>query len=119
MPSAFETAVRANLDPLYAEFGLATTYTAPDGTTTACTIRLHRNEAHQVDRTVRVNGEMQTGEIMVRQTELAKPVRGGRFVVEGVEAWTIELTPVLKNGQHQCTVSRAGVERMTERTSRQ
>lgn len=116
MPSPFESLIAANLDALYAQFGLSGIYTAPDGTATAgITIRVHRNDFRQVEGQSRAAGEMQTGEVMVRQSELAKPVKGGRFAVEGVEVWSIETTPALKNGQFVCTCVRLGNDRLMER----
>lgn len=120
MPSPFERQFAAQADSLYSQFSLAATYTAPDGSTTSgITIIVHRNDAHQVDRNVKASGELQTGEIRVRQSELAKAVKGGRFKVEGVEVWTVETMPVLKNGQHYCTCSRSGVERIMERRAKE
>lgn len=122
MPSDFESEFALAAAPgLYAVFGLIATYAAPDGTTVSgLTVRVHRNEPHQVERpgsSGRVSGELQTGEVMVLQSALAKPVKGGRFTVEGVEVWTIALTPVLKNEQFSCTCTRTGVERAMERRS--
>ena len=119
MPSLFEQQFASQLDAMYAQFGIEATYTAPNGTSVDAGIdgnplllRIHRNDAHQVDKTARVAGELQTSEVMVQQSKLAKPVKGGRFAVEGVEVWTIETTPTLKNGEYLCSCSRSGVERM-------
>lgn len=120
MPSAFETAFAANLSGLYAQFGVSASYTAPDGTSTSgLTVRVIRHDAHQVERPTRAVGELQTGEVLVQQSALAKPLKGGRFTVEGREVWTIEVTPTLKNGEHICTVSRAGVERLMDRRAKE
>lgn len=66
-------------------------------------------------------GEVQSGEVMVMQAgtgSIPKPVKGGRFRVEGVEVWTIETTPTLKNGQFTCTCSRQGVDALMERRAK-
>lgn len=121
MPSQFESDVAVSLDELYDQFGLSATYTAPDGTTASCTIRLHRNPVTPLPGSGRTERgaaeELQTAELLVRQSELAKPVAGGRFTVEGNrggEVWTLEATPLLKNGQHHGAARRVGVVRMME-----
>lgn len=114
--SAFELAFAANLDPLYVLFGVAGSYAAPDGTSVAgLTLRVRRDDPHQVERPNRAIGEMQTGQILVRQSELARPVKNGRFTVRGVEVWTIETTPRLQHGEYICTCTRTGVEIMMPR----
>jgi hypothetical protein len=121
MPSAFETSIAANLDLLYLQFGLTATYSPPrDGTATSgITIRLHRGGFREVPRDVKASGQLQTGEILVRQSELSKPEKGGRFMVENVEVWTIENIPTLNNGQFACVCSRSGTERMMERRAKE
>jgi hypothetical protein len=112
MPSQFETSFAAALQALYATFGLAGTYTAPDGTAAVpCTVRLHRQEAMQVLGKARVSEVSQTGMIFVRQSDLANPVKDGRFRVESTETWTIVEAPVLKNGEFKCTVRSGGPDR--------
>lgn len=123
MPSAFEAQMAAQLPgTLYGAFGLAAVYSDPKGTTgAACTIRVHRGDVRQVDRGNGTMGEVQSGEVFVMQAgagAIAKPVKGGRFRVEGVEVWTIENTPVLKNGQFGCTCSRQGVDALMERRTK-
>lgn len=120
MPSSFEQMfVASSLPALYALHGRPATYTPPNGSTaTPLTVRRNAGEPTQVNRETRVTGEMQTAEIMVQQSELAKPVKDGRFTVEGVEVWTIATMPVLKNGQWNCKCERAGKERMVERRDR-
>lgn len=113
MPSPFEQTLAANLSQsMYPSMGLPATYTAPDGTVTSgLTIRVHREAVREVDRPNRAAGEAQSGEVMVLASALI-PVKGGRFVVEGVEVWTVAMTPVLKNLQYGCTCTRSGVERV-------
>lgn len=119
MPSAFEQLFTGSLDSFYDMYGLPATYTGPDGTAiTSITVRVHRQESRQVPFAQRGTGELQTGEVLVRESEVAKPVSGGRFMVEGHEVWTIASTPVLKNGQHHCTCSRGGAERIMERRAK-
>lgn len=126
MPSVFEQEFAGQLDQLYGEFGVTATYTAPNGVNQAVTVRIQRHEARQVEGMGQrgagaggATGELQTGEAFVRQSELAKPVKGGRFTLEaGAEVWTIETTPLLKNGQHYCIVSRGGVDRYAERRAK-
>lgn len=114
--SDFEASMVDNLDEFYTEFGLAGIYVAPDGASVSgITVRVYRDKAHQVERPSRTPGEMQTGEILMRQSELAKPVKNGRFTVRGVEVWTIEMTPTLTNGEWLCSCVRTGVERMMDR----
>ena len=118
MPSLFEQLAASSLQPsMFGTFGLSATYTAVDGSSAVpCTIRLHRNESRSVDKSVRVSGELQSGEVMVRQSEIARPVKGGRFTIEGgVEVWSVASKPRLVNGQWLCAVERAGKERMGER----
>ncbi len=117
MPSQFEQQMTTALASFYDEFAVAGTYNAPNSTSAIpVTIRVHRNDAHQAEPRAGENRELQTGEIMVLQSQLAKPVKDGRFTLEGgAEVWTIETTPMLKNGQHHCIVSRVGVNRLGER----
>ena len=118
MPSAFETSfAKSTHDGLYSTFGIAAVYADLAGTKTICTVRIHREDAHQVDRPSHVSGEIQVAPLEVRTSEISKVVKGGRFTVEGVEVWTVETTPVLKNGQHYCTCSRSGAERMMPKRS--
>lgn len=109
--SPFEAEMAENLDDLYNEFGVGGSYVGPDGSSIdGLTLRVRRNDPHQVERTNRNIGELQSGTVMVRQSELAKPLRNGRFTVRGVEVWTIELTPILKNGELICACQRTGTE---------
>ena len=108
MPSAFETQMTtAAMPALYQEFGLPATYTPPNGSTAIpnLTVRVQRGAVRQSPET---DGEIQTGVVMVLASALATPSRGGRFMVENTEVWTIETTPELKNGEHVCTCSRSG-----------
>lgn len=120
MPSQFETQMRTQLaGAIYPGMSLAATYTAPDGTVTAgLTVRVHRGDAHQVERASRASGEAQTGEIMVLQDDLPKPVKGGRFTVEGVEVWSVAMTPTLANGQFVCACTREGVDAVLARRAK-
>ena len=126
MPSPFETQFAAAVGALYeGAFGLSASYQAPDGSAAVTTgadgnpltIRVHRNEARQTQGGAKpgTQAELQTAEVIVRQSQLAKVVQGGRFAVEGNEVWTIETTPTLKNGQHYCTCSRGGTRRLMPR----
>lgn len=120
MPSPFEQLVSANLSSMYGQFGLSASYTAPDGTVTSdLSIRLQRGEVRQVDRPSGAVGEAQGSVVLVRQSDLAKPVRHGRFASDAGEVWTLEVTPVLKNGEWVCTCSRAGVERLMEKRAKE
>ncbi len=115
MPSKFDAIFGVGLSSFYDVLNTLAVYTAPDGTTHEdIPVIISRNDAHQVDRNIRTTGELQTAEIQVRQSELPKPVRGGRFSI-GMEVWTIETTPVLKLGEHFCTCSRSGTERLMPR----
>lgn len=110
MPSEFESLMAGVLPGTHFQvFGLAATYTAPDGTETSLTVRVQRHDPRQVDRPSTASGEEQTADVMCMQADLAKPVRGGRFTVEDTEVWTIETTPALRNGEHICTCRRTGV----------
>jgi len=121
MPSQFEIDMAANLQPVYADFALPAAAANPDGTAVASiSIRLHRNDSRQVPMENGAAIESQTGELMVLQADIAatalvKPVRNTRFTVEGTEVWSVETTPVLKNGQYTCTVKRVGIERLQPR----
>ena len=120
MPSQFESMMAAALPGThYATFGLAASYTAPDGSNTTLTVRVQRDEARQVDRDNRVQGEVQTGRVMCMASDLAKPVKGGRFTVESVEVWTIETTPTLVNGEHICACVRSGVTAIMARRAKE
>lgn len=119
MPSQFEQSAAFNVDALYGNFGLAATYTAPGGAVTSgITVRRKLGEVRQVPRPNKASGELQMGDIMVRPSDVAKPVKNGRFQVESVEVWTIETTPILKNGEYHCTCSRSGVEGLLERRAK-
>jgi hypothetical protein len=121
MPSQFETQFTTQTPALYeGAFGVVATYTGKDGTAVTTgldgnplNIRVDRQDGRQ-SATPGVSGELQTAEIKVRQSQLAKPQAGGRFTV-GSEVWSIQTTPVLKNGQHYCTCARGGVERLMPR----
>jgi hypothetical protein len=120
MPSPFDQSVAANLDQFYATFGIpGVAYTDPSGGVTSdIIVRIHRNEAREVERENGTVGEMQTGEILVRQTELANVVKGGRFTLEGVEVWTVATTPPLYHGEFHCTCYRSGTERLMDRRAK-
>ena len=112
MPSKFEQDFTEEAPNFYEEFGIhGCKYTSPSGVvTTGLTLRILRNPAHQVARDSKTLGQLQSGQVIVEQSALAKPMIGGRFTAESVEIWTIETTPVLKNGQFYCTCSRTGAE---------
>lgn len=126
MPSPFEQQFAVQAGALYeGSFGVAGSYQAPDGSAPVTVgadgnpllIRVHRNDAHQVDTAVRKSGEMQSGEIIVRQSQLPKVVNESRFTIEGVEVWTVQTTPVLRNGEFVCTVARTGTAQLMTRRS--
>jgi hypothetical protein len=119
MPSAFETLFAANLSGLYEQFGLAATYTAPNAAETAgITVRVDRGDFLQVPGDMKAGGQLQTGKVLVRQSELSKPVKGGRFTFEGAEVWTVETTPTLQNGEFICTCTRGGTDRLMDRRAK-
>jgi hypothetical protein len=119
MPSQFEAAVAGNLGAMYVAFGLPAVYTSPDGTDTAgLIVRVQRHEVREVEIQARASGELQTGDVLMQDTGL-KPVKGGRFVVEASEAWTVAATPMHRNGEYVCTCIRTGVERIMERRAKQ
>jgi len=126
--SQFEILFTANTGAFYeGSFGLKASYQSPDNASPIPTgldgnplmVRVHRDPMRQVDATVRKNGEMQEAEIILRQSQLAKPVRFGRITVRGVEVWTIETTPILVNGEFRCTCTRGGIDRLMERRAKQ
>lgn len=120
MPSEFSSMMAAALPGThYAVFGEPAVYTAPDGTTVALTIRIHRDEARQVERANGTMGEVQTGRIMCLASDLPKPIRDGRFTVDAVEVWTIETAPVLENEQHVCSCVRTGVTGVMPRRAKE
>lgn len=126
MPSSFETLFAgAALPAMFDSFGQAGTYTAPNGVATSTgmdgaplLIRVQRGEMRPLLRDNRANGEIQTAELLVRQSQLV-PVKGGRFKVNDVELWTIANTPTLKNGEYVCTCSRQGIERLADRRAKE
>jgi hypothetical protein len=125
MPSAFETLIAANLPTLYAQFGLVATFTSSNGSVHTLgldgqpiIVRVHREDPLAVYRDNRTSGEIQRATIMVQASQLSNPARGGRFMVEGVEVWTIENTALHQNGEHILTCSRSGTERTMERSAR-
>lgn len=126
MPSYFEREfarqnAAAGSGP-YAVNGVAATYQPPTGA--AVTTGLDGSPLMVIvdrnDPTVDVresrggSGQVQSAEILVRVSQLAKPLPDGRFTVEGVEVWTIE-TSYVANGQHNCTCKRTGSDRIMER----
>jgi len=120
MPSQFESMMAASLPGThYATFGLSAVYTAPDSTTTNLTVRVQRDDPRQIERSNRADGEQQTGTILCMASDLPKPVKGGRFTVENVEVWTVEVTPKLVNGEHVCSCIRTGVVGLMSRRAKE
>lgn len=117
MPSAFEQRMTSAMPRLYTSFGVPAVYVAPSGTTTSgITVRIQRGEIRQTPTDQKTVGEMQTGQAFVQQSDLAKPVKNGRFAFDsGVEVWSIETTPILKNGQWNCTVKRVSTDTRMEK----
>lgn len=107
---------QAGLDGLYETFGVLGSYTAPDGTAVGTlTLRIEREATSQTTGGNGQLSELTTAQIMARQSELAKPVRGARFTVRGADVWTIETTPFLVHGQWECACKRSGLERHNSR----
>lgn len=117
MPSAFSN--RRSSGPLAAlqgAFGVTAVYT--DKTQQVnCSVRLHRDDPRELKTDVGVSGEVQTGKAMVSQSELPRPVRGGRFALEG-EVWSVEMNPTIHNGGWTCAVARVNPERHGEKRAR-
>ena len=127
MASVFETAVAANLKgSMNPAFGLSAVYTGLDGTEgITITVRVQRGEMHEVEK----NGlviEVQSGTVMLLQADAIAaglhPTKHGRFTIgsgtDGVEVWTIELVPILRNGELICSCSRQGTDASMSRRAR-
>lgn len=115
MPSDFQTAFAPSLARIQSRFGETAVYSGPDGTTVnGLKVRMHRNDPVQTDR-----GQSQTGEALVNQSDLPKPVENGRFTFSDVEVWNIETTPYPQNGKWVCTVSRVWDDRLMPRRVKQ
>lgn len=120
MPSPFETRMSSAFDRLYGSFAKTGFYTSPNGDKVFdISIRVRSNDSRQVVGQSKTIGESQSGTLFVRQSELARPVKGGRFTVENVDVWTIESTPTLKNGQFECTCTRASVAGAMDRRTKE
>ncbi len=122
MSSQFEQAMAGNLEPLYDAFGVAGIYTGPDGAAVDVTVRRHPEPWQAQLSDSRMAQEVATGELLIRQTDFAGagPAKGGRIVLEagaqgGGGTWSIENTPLLKNGQYHCTCRRSASERVMPR----
>jgi len=117
MPSAFSTRFSGSggpLDALYAQFGIASVYTDKTALSLPCSFRIQRHDPQQLAGTnTHTSGEVQTADGYVRESEVAKPIRDGRFSFDG-EVWVIQKTPYLKNGQWCMTVSRVTADRRGE-----
>lgn len=108
MPSVFEQRLTAGpLSRLYAQFGVAATYKAKDGTSITGTVRVQPESTHELVKSDIVQ-ERQSGLILARQSEFTAPQAGGRFILDSGEVWTIEVTPKLNHGQHECQCVREG-----------
>ncbi len=116
MPSVFESIMADNLKgAIFPALATTATYTPASGSAAdAIPVRVQRGGAHEESR----NGvvvEIQSATIHVLQSVL-HPTKGGRFTIEnGTEVWTIDLVPVLKNGEFTCTCSRAAAGTMPRR----
>lgn len=106
MPSAFDARYASCGRPrLTGKLGYAAVYTAPSGATTACRVR----RVPQAPATVETRGAkraVQRASIVCDAAEVARPVQGGRFTVEGAEVWTIEAAPLSQHGGHACACVR-------------
>lgn len=121
MPSAFEQQFAVQAPQLRDNFGeTGVTYTAPDGVTvvSSLTVRIQREPVRQVDRNVKIQGELQTADIIVLIADLPNPVPNGRFAV-GIHVWTIQMTPLEQNGEFICTCSRNSTNRFIPRSARE
>lgn len=120
MPSVFEQAFAENLPALYGAMGMDASYTDKAGVMIdGLSVRVHRHPFRQVEGKGGT-GEVQTADLFIQDSGdqgIAKVVAGGRFTIEptgtamGLEVWTIETTPVHKNGEFVCSCSRSGKER--------
>jgi hypothetical protein len=63
-----------------------------------------------------IDSDIQTANIVVAQSALPKPQKGGRFS-KGDRTWTIAIFPVEANGQFYCTCTRSGVNRLAPQRS--
>ncbi len=118
MPSAFTTRFQAGaLDAIYAQYGIpGSLYGDKSVQNVPCTPRLNRGKNMQISggKSSMTQGEIQPGQVFVRQGEIARPVIGGRFTIDD-EVWSIELSPLLRNGQFECSCVRVNPERRGER----
>ena len=119
MPSNFTTRFSATggpLDSLHSEYAIASTYSDKQFTDVSCTVRLIPDMPTQMAaKSTVAQGEIQTGKALVKQSQIARPVIGGRFNVDG-QVWEIQLSPVLKpSGQFECSVVRVNAQRRGER----
>lgn len=117
MPSVFETTMADQLKgSMNPAFGLSATYTGMDGGTgTAVPVRVQRGDVRQVEGRDMITRDVQSGTIIVLAADLAHVDKGGRFTVNGSEVWSIELTPVLKNGEFVCECQRQGATAVATR----
>ncbi len=122
MPSQFEEAMADNLATLYDSFGVAGVYTGPDAVPVLVTVRRHPEPWRAEVADTRLSQELGTGELLMRASDFAAsgPVKGGRIVLEagaqgGGGVWSIEATPLLKNGQYHCSCRRTASERVMPR----
>ncbi|MBM3552502.1 MAG: hypothetical protein FJX45_12225 [Alphaproteobacteria bacterium] len=81
MPSAFSATEAKTLGRVFASFGVSASYLSPDFVTSACVVVLN-----QADDSVTLgNVPLVAGQtiVEVRVSELAAPVKGGVFTVDG------------------------------------
>jgi len=117
--SLFEDEIFEALPELYDTFGVSSLYRGPDGSEIRnVRVRIDRQDARQVFKAERVTGEAQTATIYVQESDIPRPIKGGRFLLRGTECWQIETTPRFNVREWVCICIRVTSERLMERRAR-
>lgn len=114
MPSVFQNRFDPGRTRLNGTFGRPAVYTAPDATVISGFFARTRANAWHVSVNQGRTTEIQIWDVMVNVSDLANPVKGGRFNVDG-DVLTIDADPSQNNGVHVCVCSRMKSDKRGER----